>query len=59
MKEIRKRIETILLKWHQEDPDVFQQLTRNRNLPEAEMDAIGIGNLIERLQEFEKIYSNL
>ncbi|MHA2253494.1 MAG: hypothetical protein ACXAD7_24260 [Candidatus Kariarchaeaceae archaeon] len=59
IKELRERINTILETWNQKDAMIFQEDTRAGKIPEAEMDAIRIGNLIENLKEFEEIYNNL
>ncbi|OLS28692.1 MAG: hypothetical protein HeimC2_05090 [Candidatus Heimdallarchaeota archaeon LC_2] len=59
IKELRDRVNEILDIWDQKDVEVFQNLTREGKIPEAEMDAIRIGNIIESLSEFEEIYSNL
>ena len=59
IKELRDRVNEILVTWNQKDAEEFQKLTREGKIPEAEIDAIRIGNIIERLHEFEEIYSNL
>lgn len=57
--ELIGRVNEILETWNQKDAEEFQQLTREGKIPEAEMDAIRIGNIIESLNEYEDIYVNL
>ena len=59
IKDLRERVNEILADWNQKDAEEFQRLTREGKIPEAEMDAIRIGNIIESLNEYEEIYTNL
>ena len=59
IKDLRERVNEILVTWNQTDSEEFQRMTREGKIPEAEMDAIRIGNIIDSLNEYEKIYANL
>lgn len=53
--ELNNQIETILTKWNQMSIDSFTKLSREGKIPEAEMDAIVIENLKEKLEEYKKL----
>lgn len=56
---LRQEIERILEKWGQQDIEALQTATRKGTLPEAETDAIILGNLSEKLREYEELLTTL
>ena len=56
---LNHEIERILKKWNQTSIEDFIQATREGKIPEAETDAIIVGNLHEKLLEFEQLYNDL
>jgi len=59
IRSLRLEIERILEKWSHHDVEAFQNATRSGTLPEAESDAIIIGNLTEKLREYEEWLATL
>jgi hypothetical protein len=59
LRNIKSQISEILSKWNQNSPEIMIQLSREGNLPESEMDAIGLTNLQQKLFELEKTQRNL
>ncbi|MFX0063159.1 MAG: hypothetical protein ACFFC7_13355 [Candidatus Hermodarchaeota archaeon] len=59
IRSLNLQIEQILKKWNQVDIETFQEATKRGELPEAETDAIIVGNLSAKLVEYEKLYQNL
>ena len=59
IRSLRQEIERLLDKWGQHDVETFQTSTRQGKNPEAETDAIVIGNLSEKLQEYESLLETL
>ncbi|MFW9992673.1 MAG: hypothetical protein ACFFD4_11555 [Candidatus Odinarchaeota archaeon] len=56
---ITKDIETILESWNQDSADEMIERTRRGELPEAEVDAIALTNLLEKKQELEKLLADI
>ena len=56
---LRQEIEKILEKWHQLDVETFKDSTKAGKIPEAETDAIIIGNLTGKLREYEDLLATL
>lgn len=59
VRSLRSEIEQILTKWNQTSVEIFQSKTRSGEIPEAETEAIIIGNLVEHLNEYEELLQGL
>lgn len=59
VRELNQRIDSILTKWNQTDIEAFQGGVQHGDIPEAETDAIIIGNLAEKLDIYNQLLQNL
>lgn len=56
---IKKEIDAILKNWKQESAIEMIEKTRKGDLPEAELDAIALTNLLEKQKHLEDILQSL
>ena len=59
LKNIKTQISEIVEKWNQPSADIMIQLSREGKLPESELDAIGLTNLLKKKFELENLQRNL
>ncbi|MHA1646915.1 MAG: hypothetical protein ACTSVL_05015 [Promethearchaeota archaeon] len=59
LRDIKLQISEILKRWNQISPEKMIQLSRDGELPESEVDAIGLTNLQQKMHELEKYQRNL
>lgn len=52
---IKSEIEEILQRWNEEDATEMVEKTRRGELPEAELDAIALTNLIDKQKELDAL----
>ena len=59
LRNIKTQISEIVEKWNQSSAEILIQLSREGKLPESELDAIGLTNLLQKKFELEKYQQNL
>ncbi len=59
VRDLNQKIDLILTKWNQTDIEAFQDGARRGKIPEAETDAIIIGNLTEKLEKYNQLLQDL
>ena len=59
VRDLNQKIDLILTKWNQTDIEAFQDGVRRGEIPEAETDAIIIGNLTEKLETYNQLLQDL
>ena len=59
VRDLNQKIDLILTKWNQTDIEAFQDGVRRGEIPEAETDAIIIGNLAGKLEKYNQLLQNL
>ncbi len=59
LRNIKIQISEIVEKWDQPSAEILIQLSREGKLPESELDAIGLTNLLQKKFELEKYQRNL
>ncbi len=58
LREITETIDSILAIWKEKSANEMIEKSRKGKLPESEMDAIALTNLLDRQQDLEKMLSN-
>ncbi|MCE7733269.1 MAG: hypothetical protein GPJ54_00230 [Candidatus Heimdallarchaeota archaeon] len=58
LREITGTIDSILALWKEKSAKEMIEKSRKGKLPESEMDAIALTNLLDRQQDLEKMLSN-
>ena len=56
---VKTQISEIVEKWNQPSAEILIQLSREGKLPESELDAIGLTNLLQKKSELKKYQRKL
>ena len=59
LKSIKNTLNEILKKWNQENAEDFIEKARSGDLPNAEMDAITVRQIINDIDELDSLYKSI
>ena len=59
VRNLNQKVDSILTRWNQTDIEAFQEAVRSGEIPEAETDAIIVGNLMEKLDKYNYLLQKL
>ncbi len=59
VRNLNQKVDSILTRWNQTDIEAFQEAVRSGEIPEAETDAIIVGNLMEKLDKYNHLLQKL
>ena len=59
LKSVKNTLYKILMKWDQNNAEDFIEKTRSGDLPNAEMDAITVRQLISDIEELETLFKSI